>query len=388
MAENNNVRRERPDLVGKVFGRLTIVEAWSEGKGTRCKCKCTCGNEVETKYAYLSNRHKQSCGCLQQESRENSQIKDLTGKRFGRLMVLRIDKDNRVAGRLKWICKCDCGTVLSVLGNNLTKGNTTSCGCYQHQRQKECHFKDLTGMRFGRLVAKEVYTGETNHKYPGTVWICQCDCGNTTKVETGNLMNGHTKSCGCLAEERRRTHGITATVDGKRISRIYISMKARCYRPSCNRYEYYGGKGITVCDEWLSKPGDKMNTGLVNFYEWSLSHGYAPGLSIDRIDNSKGYSPDNCRWVTPKEQMNNTSYNRHVVDADGEYLTFTQFEEKHELSKGAVYKAIRHRSLNAYVYSVNHPELGMHLKGKALIDKDGFTHLIPRYNKECISNGN
>lgn len=159
-------------------------------------------------------------------------------------------------------------------------------------------------------------------------------------------------------------------------------MKARCYRPTCNGYEHYGGRGIKVCDEWMSKPNDPMNTGFINFYNWSMGNGYKEGLTLDRIDNDKDYSPENCRWVTEDVQANNKSSNNHITDSDGEYLTFALYERKHGLVKNKVSKANRYRTLNEIVYTVDHPELKMHQVGGHLIDKDGFQHLIPRINKE------
>lgn len=162
-----------------------------------------------------------------------------------------------------------------------------------------------------------------------------------------------------------------------RLRDIWNSMHNRCKNIKSANYPRYGGRGIKVCDEWSDK-----NTGFYNFVDWSLENGYAEQLSIDRIDNDGPYAPWNCRWITPKEQANHRRYNRHVVDADGEYLTFAQFEEKHNRKAANVSKSIRYRSLNEYVYSVNHPELEMHLENKRLVDKDGFIHLIPKYNRE------
>lgn len=176
--------------------------------------------------------------------------------------------------------------------------------------------KDLTGQKFGRLTVIE-QSGKNKHG--NYMWRCLCECGNIKTIVGGELTRGNTKSCGCLLKE---TMSKTRTTHGKRKTRLYsiwADMKTRCYNPKDKSFERYGKKGVTVCDEWLHD--------FQAFYDWSMLNGYADNLTIDRINNDKGYSPDNCRWTTVKVQANNTRRN-HYITYKGETLTLKQWSEK------------------------------------------------------------
>lgn len=159
--------------------------------------------------------------------------------------------------------------------------------------------KDLTGQRFGRLV---VVGRAGSGKQKRATWECRCDCGKIHVVVSSYLLNGTTKSCGCL---RREQVASLNTVHGKAKTRLHIvwqDMKQRCSNPRKPKYTRYGGRGITVCDEWKND--------FQAFYSWAMANGYdenAPygQCTIDRIDNDKGYYPENCRWVDIKTQNNN-----------------------------------------------------------------------------------
>jgi hypothetical protein len=160
--------------------------------------------------------------------------------------------------------------------------------------------KDFTGQRFGRLLVIEMAGSD---KYKRSLWNCKCDCGNFKVVSGNHLQTGNSTSCGCLQKETRAANGKSNTVHGltnSPIMRAWQSMKDRCYNPKTDSYKYYGGRGITVCDEWRD-----------SFYSFVVDMGqtFKEGLTLDRKDSNKGYSKDNCRWATRKEQQNNLRNN-------------------------------------------------------------------------------
>jgi len=153
---------------------------------------------------------------------------------------------------------------------------------------------DLVGVVFERLTVLE--KDPLRDSNGSSKWICKCECGTIKSVLHGNLRSGHTKSCGCIHKESSTSHGLSKHP----LYKVYMYMKKRCNNIKDTGYARYGGRGIKVCDSWLES--------FENFYE-DMKDGYKKGLELDRRDNNKGYSKENCRWVTSAQNnMNRGSF--------------------------------------------------------------------------------
>jgi len=190
--------------------------------------------------------------------------------------------------------------------------------------------KDLTGKTFGRLTVLrrvEDYVSETGIKTP--VWECRCKCGNITNVRGSNLRSGNTKSCGCLRDEKIHTNSLTHGGSYDRLYHVWESMKGRCYNTNNQKYARYGGRGITVCDEWLHDYSE--------FKQWAISNGYDENAdygecTIDRINVNKGYCPDNCRFVDIKTQSTNKE-KTILLELDGEVKSACEWADEFRIKK-------------------------------------------------------
>ena len=183
--------------------------------------------------------------------------------------------------------------------------------------------RDLTGQRFNKLVV-EKYNRKTRTCH---MWDCLCDCGKRKTIAHSSLIYGKTLSCGCVLsavlEKRNTRHGLSGTHEYG----IWKGIKTRCRNTHTKAFKDYGGRGITMCDEWSN-----------SFDAFIESVGRCPDgfVSIDRIDNNRGYEPGNCRWSTPKEQCRNTRRNV-ILTVNGESKCIAEWAEITGLPYSRIY---------------------------------------------------
>lgn len=190
--------------------------------------------------------------------------------------------------------------------------------------------RNLIGIRFCRLIviSEDKEDKEKYGKYSGRRVFAKCDCGIIKSINRRSLLRGRTKSCGCLSIEKATKHGLS----NKKIYNVYRSMVQRCTDETHWLYHRYGGRGITICEEWARD--------ITSFYYWSLSAGYKNGLTIERKNNNKGYSPSNCKFVTLRENLNNTS-KTIFLNINGKKISLQNACREHKINQEVVYQRIK-----------------------------------------------
>ena len=188
---------------------------------------------------------------------------------------------------------------------------------------------DLIGQTFHQLTV----IARADNLGGRTTWLCDCSCGNTVVVLGVNLRNGNTESCGCLKANSYKLAARANVIHGLSKSRLYSTwrgMLARCYNQNDPKYYLWGGRGITVCNEWRES--------FVPFRDWALESGYQDNLTIDRISSNGNYCPNNCRWVTRAENSSRKSNNIRIKCPDGIVRTLSQISKLTGLTHSMLYQ--------------------------------------------------
>lgn len=254
------------------------------------------------------------------------------GVRLGKLTIIReVERVKHLNGKTsrRFECKCDCGNITYPIIDNLRrsikKGVICSCG---YCGRDKLEYSINPGTRFGKLTVIKDLGRTDNHHYV----VCKCDCGKEVKISLYNLNRGITTSCGCYKRERTIERSTTHGLSNKSpLYAIWKSMKGRCLNSNNHAFLDYGGRGISVCEEWLNN--------YKSFYSWAITNGWKSGLTIDRIDNNKGYCPENCRVADRFTQARNKRNNKEISFDGMVWHSLAQFCEDKKLD----YKTVQQR---------------------------------------------
>ena len=213
---------------------------------------------------------------------------DMIGQTYGKWHVLDIATDPRPG--VFFLCNCGgCGTIHTIFKHSLLKGKSKMC--LKCSRRNQSSLDSMIGTRFGKWLVLE----ESGMSFGSISYLCQCDCGIRKVLHGPALRRKQTTQChNCAQSQRGTKHGLS----GHRVYKVWSSMKHRCLNPNDKFYDRYGGRGIKVCDRWLTFENFIEDMGLPG-----------NGLEIDRVDNNGNYCPENCRWVTKLVNMQNRYYN-------------------------------------------------------------------------------
>ena len=336
--------------IGETHGCNKVTDINYIGNGERdIELTCTlCGAKYHKIFRGSSNKWnelRKTCSCQYSTAEATpkpgvirNDDPSYIGKVFGDYRVVSAFVDVRPGksgGIVMWMCECvHCGDVVKKQPANVKHG--AYCDC-QHDARQEAFWSREIGRKYGRLTVvkiEHVRSGKNKKAYA----VCNCECGGGLTTQFGNLQRGITKSCGCLEEEF-----IAKAKGGRKEARsrsplygTWSGMKSRCFNENNKAYKHYGGRGITVCDEWLGPEG------FDRFEKWSYENGYKPesGLSLDRIDVNGNYEPENCRYATVFVQTVNQRKPKRrkakTYDIDGVSKTMKQWCDCYGISTVAV----------------------------------------------------
>ncbi len=226
-------------------------------------------------------------------------VKEFIGKKYNKLTIIDFLPKQFV------LAKCECGNEKKIKWYSVKYGTTKTCGC----EQRSIRVIDRVGERYGRLVIRKMLA---NNKIEAL-----CDCGVIKIFCKSGVVQGNSKSCGCLNRERITKHGLC----GNDLYSVWEGMIQRCYNKNHKKYANYGGRGVIICDEWRNdfKP----------FYDWAIANGWEKGLKIDKDIKGKKliYSPEFCSIVTHKQNLR-CRYNNRIVTYNNESLCVAEWAEK------------------------------------------------------------
>lgn len=249
-----------------------------------------------------------------------SNFKDLTGQKFSRLLVLSRYLPNE-KGHALFLCKCDCGKEKVIAARHL-KGKTKSCGCYNNEAA------DLTDNTYGNLTVLKFSRRDQRRRQ---WYICLCGCGKEKELPSMDFKLGKIISCGCIKAQKFRERVTKHNESHTLLYYVWQGMLRRCDDEKNPGYKNYGGRGISVCDEWKEYP---------TFAKWARSKGYKKPLTIERLDNDGNYNPGNCKWATSQEQGFNKR-NTVKIEIEGHTYNSKEFYTTYGIKPDVLYYRLK-----------------------------------------------
>lgn len=355
-------RKEVENLTGRVFGRWTVISRAPDRYSKRgdkiiyWNCRCECGTIKEVADRELKRGRSKSCGCIKKILKEPE---DLTGKRFGRWIVIkrgedRYDKNGHILRT--WVCQCDCGTIKEVFEGSLRNNNSQSCGCLQKEIVSQISGKrdEMIGKKFGRLLVLE----EAYVKNGEIYWHCLCDCENYVTTSGASLRAGATKSCGCYNKER--------------IKEVQKALRKH------NRYDLSGSYGIGYVNDEIRFVFDLEDYEKIYPYLWyEKEDGYIVAHDLDnnriirlnrlvmdmqdenpliRVDHKNHDLKNNQKYNLRLSTNQENSCNHKLFSTNKSGVSGVRFDERtHKWTAEIMYnyKSIRLGNFDEYEDAVN-----------------------------------